>query len=94
MKLTKLVKSTKPGKKYTAVFNDNGRIFERHFGAAGMDDYTLKHNSLQRSRYQKRHSKDLRGDPTRPGYLSYYILWGPSTSVRSNLAAYKRKFHL
>lgn len=86
--------STKTGKKYTAVFDDNGRTFERHFGAAGMDDYTLTHDKEQRERYRERHHKDLKGDPTKPGYLSYYILWGPSTSIRANIAAYRRHFHL
>jgi len=59
-----------------------------------MDDYTLTHDKSQRERYMARHKKDLMGDPTRPGYLSYYILWGPSTSIRANIAAYKRHFRL
>jgi hypothetical protein len=60
-----------------------------------MDDYTLTHDKQQRSRYRERHKKDLKtGDPTRAGYLSYYILWGSSTSVRENVRAYKSRFHL
>jgi hypothetical protein len=60
-----------------------------------MDDYTLTHDKQQRSRYRERHKKDLKTrDPTRAGFLSYYILWGPSTSVRENLRSYKSRFHL
>ena len=36
-------KSDKAGKKLMAVFTrDNGRTKTTHFGAAGMDDYTIK----------------------------------------------------
>jgi hypothetical protein len=58
-----------------------------------MDDYTIKKDKDQRTRYRSRHKKDLQtGDPTRAGYLSWYILWGASTSRRENIASYKRRF--
>ena len=94
MKLIKLIRSSHPDKKYTAVFDNDGRIKNVHFGAKGMDDYTLTHDKEQRSRYRARHKKDLKGDPTRAGYLSYYILWGASTSIRANYASFKRRFNL
>lgn len=59
-----------------------------------MDDYTKTHDEAQRERYRARHAKDLLGDPTRAGYLSYYILWGNSTNLRQNIQAYKKKFNL
>jgi hypothetical protein len=31
-------------------------------------------------------------DPYRAGYLSYYILWGDSTSIDTNIRAYNRRF--
>jgi len=88
--------SDKPGKKYKAVFQtDTGREKTTHFGAAGMDDYTKTHDTEQRARYRKRHQKDLKtGDPTKAGFLSYYILWGDHTNVQDNVAAYKRRFNL
>jgi len=65
------------------------------FGARGMDDYTLTHDKDQRSRYRQRHKKDLLShDPTKPGFLSYYILWGDSTSLSANVRSYKKRFHL
>ena len=82
-------------KKYRAVFEENGRTRSTKFGAAGMDDYTLTHDKAQREQYRTRHQKNLKtGDPTMAGYLSYYILWGDSTSVGVNIAAYKRRFNL
>jgi hypothetical protein len=97
MKLLEVVKSDTPGKKLKAVFKDDdtGRTRTTHFGASGMDDYTLSKDKEQRERYRTRHAKDLdTGDPTRAGYLSYYILWGPTTSVAKNVAAYKKRFRL
>ena len=89
-------KSDKPSKKLMAVFTrDNGRKKTTYFGAAGMDDYTKTKDKEQRKRYRSRHKKDLQtGDYTRAGYLSWYILWGNSTSRRENISAYKKRFNL
>jgi len=93
--LVKIVKSDKPGKKMMAVFRNKktGREKVTHFGDATMSDYTKHKNNKRKGKYQSRHAKDLStGDPTRAGFLSYYILWGKSTSMRENIAAYKRRF--
>ena len=89
-------KSNKPDKKLMAIFTkDNGRTKTTHFGAANMDDYTLTKDKEQRKRYRSRHKKDLStGDYTRAGFLSYYILWGDSTSRKENIASYKKRFNL
>lgn len=89
-------KSDKPGKKLMAVFTkDNGRTKTTHFGAAGMDDYTITKDKERRRLYRERHKKDLATkDPTRAGFLSYYILWGDSTSRQENIKNYKRRFNL
>ncbi len=96
MKLLKVSKSDKPEKKYVAIFQkEDGKIKKTYFGAAGMDDYTITKDKEQRKRYRQRHKKDLStGDPTRPGYLSYFILWGDSTSINENIKDYKKKFNL
>jgi len=89
-------KSTKPNKKLMAIFTkDNGRKKTTYFGQAGAPDYTLTKDKKQRKRYRDRHKKDLQtGDYTRAGYLSYYILWGNSTSRKDNISAYKKRFNL
>ena len=89
-------KSDKAGKKLVAIFTkDNGRTKKTYFGQSGADDYTLTKDKEQRKRYRSRHKKDLStGDYTKAGFLSWYILWGNSTSRRENIAAYKRRFNL
>ena len=96
MKLISVSASDKPDKKLMAVFQqDNGRKKTTHFGASGMDDYTKTHDKEQRERYRTRHAKDLQtADPTRAGHLSYYILWGDSTSLQTNISKYKKMFSL
>ena len=95
MKLLKIGKSDKPDKKLMATFETHGRTKTTHFGSKGMDDYTLTKDKEQRDRYRQRHKKDLdTKDPTRAGYLSWYILWGDSTSRQENIKTFKNKFNL
>jgi hypothetical protein len=96
MKLIDIKKSDREKKKYMAIFEDeNGKRKTTHFGAKGMDDYTLTGDKEARKRYRERHKKDLETkDPTRAGYLSYFILWGDSTSLNKNIADYKKRFNL
>jgi hypothetical protein len=99
-KLLKVVKSEKKDKKWKAIFKmDSGREKTTHFGFLNpndpKNDYTLHKDKERRERYRVRHKKDLKtNDPTRAGYLSYYILWGDSTSIRKNIADYKKRFNL
>lgn len=95
MHLVSITPSTRPGKKYMAIFDKEGRRKTTHFGSEGMDDYLHTHDKDQRDRYRTRHKKDLMTrDPTRAGFLSYYILWGDSTSLRQNISDYKKRFGL
>ena len=88
--ITRVVRANDGVHKYIAFF-DNGR--RTRFGAVGMDDYTLKGDKAQRARYRFRHKKDLATrDPYRAGYLSYYLLWGDSTSLQKNISDYNRRF--
>ena len=86
--------SNRKDKKLKAVFTyDDGKTKTTHFGAKGMDDYTLTKDKKRRTQYRRRHKKDLNtGDYTRAGYLSYYILWGDSTSRKVNIKDYKKRF--
>lgn len=95
-KLLRVIRSPKEGKKWRAVFqSESGREKNVDFGAAGMQDYTQHHDKERRERYRTRHRKDLQTkDPTRAGFLSYYVLWGESTSFDQNLADYRRRFGL
>jgi hypothetical protein len=96
MKLLELIHSPRPEKKWRAVFvTDTGRRKHTDFGAAGMNDYTITGDREARRRYRERHEKDLdTGDPSKAGFLSWYILWGDSKNMRTNLADFKRRFNL
>jgi hypothetical protein len=89
-------KSDKAGKKLMATFTkDNGRTKTTYFGQSGADDYTITKDKEQRARYRSRHKKDLQTkDPTRAGHLSWFILWGDSTSRQENIRSYKKRFNL
>jgi hypothetical protein len=92
VKLLKVVPSTNFTKKYDAHFSDGTKT---SFGDSTAEDYT-QHGDLERRKaYRSRHKKDLdTNDPTRAGYLSYYILWGDDKSIRKNIESYKRRFNL
>ena len=85
--------------KYVAVFRRRGddgdtRIHRRTpFGARGYEDYTMHKDKDRREKYRVRHARDLRtGDPTRAGFLSYYILWGDTTDLRRAVQKYRTRF--
>lgn len=85
------------GKKLKAEFYRDGKRFKSiSFGASGMDDYTLTKDKKQRTRYRERHEKDLKkGDNPKglgAGALSYYVLWGDSTSRKANMRSFARRF--
>ena len=91
LKLLKVVKAPSP-KKWTAVFQRGKRTLKRHFGAEGYEDYTMHKNRDRRYQYLFRHKKDLRtNDPTRAGFLSLFLLWGESTSLRQQIRWYREQ---
>lgn len=96
-KLLSVKKSDKPKKKYVATFENlkTKKKKKTYFGAEGMEDYLIHKDKKRRELYRKRHQKDLKtNDPTRAGFLSYYILWGDTTSLKENIKIYKNKFNL
>ena len=101
MKLLKIVPSKVKDKKWTAIFQDpkTKKQKKTNFGFKNpkdpKNDYTLHGDKQRRERYRIRHKKDLKTkDPTRAGFLSYYLLWGDSTSLKKNIADYKKRFNL
>jgi len=96
MKLLKVVKLVNDVKKYQAIFLlDNGKEKKVKFVASGYTDYLISKDKERRERYRKRHQKDLKtNNPLRAGYLSYFLLWGNSTSLKQNIKDYKKKFKL
>ena len=96
LRLKTVRKSHKTEKKWDAVFEKNGREKVVSFGAAGMSDYTKHKNKTRRALYLQRHSGkgENWNKPDTPGALSKWILWGPSSSFRKSVKAYKKRFRL
>ena len=96
LRLKTVRKSHKSEKKWDAVFDKNGREKVVSFGAAGMSDYTKHKDKTRRARYLQRHKGmgENWNQPDTPGALSKWILWGPSTSFRQSVKAYKKRFRL
>lgn len=90
LKFVDLQRSNVKGKKFAAIFMRNGRLKRVNFGASD----TSHHDKARRERYRQRHKRDNLSNPLSPGSLSWYILWGNSTSLRKNLSDYIKKFSL
>jgi hypothetical protein len=106
MKLLSVEPSDKPKYKYVATFETDRRLdrFRNkkvYFGASGYKDFTILSQELpkaeaeeKRLSYQARHLRDLETkDPSRAGYLSYFLLWNKPT-LEASIRDYKRMFNL
>lgn len=89
MKLVRVIKSPLSSKKYRAEFSDGTHT---DFGASGYEDYTRHKDKKRRESYRSRHAYDNLGDPKSAGALSYYILWGESTSLDKNIGDFRTRF--
>ena len=95
--LLKIVPAPKGSKsKYVAHFTDGTKTKKTSFGARGYLDYTQHRSVKRRDAYRARAEHNLKKtkDPTKASYLAYWILWGDSTSLRKNIADYRKKFNL
>ena len=89
-------KSTKPTKKYEAVFKyDDGRRKSIHFGAKGYRDYTMTDTTEeQKDAYLRRHFKREYWDKyDTAGALSRFVLWNKKNLIES-MKDYKERFKL
>jgi len=98
MKLLKIEKSSRLNKRLVAIFEkDNGKLKKVHFGLKNpkKGTYIDTGDKELRKNYRTRHQRDLKTkDPSRAGYLSYYLLWGDSKSLKENIKSYKKQFNL
>ena len=93
MEFKGIIKSPKAEKKWRATFVDrSGREKHTDFGDSSMEDFTQHKDEDRADAYRSRHKKDLEtGDPTRAGFLSYYVLWS-HPSLRKGIEEYRRRF--
>lgn len=78
--------------------SETGKIKTVNFGAKGYRDFTLIEDRAEalktRDAYRTRHQHDNLTDPFSPGALSWWILWGDSQNMKTNLRAYLKRFDL
>lgn len=87
--------STRQGKKYMAIFTDQGKkVKTTHFGSAGMSDFTKHKDEARKKLYLDRHKKrENWNDYMSAGALSRWILWNKPT-LKASIADYKKRFKL
>ena len=90
-------KGTAKNKKFKAIFYDadGKKIKTAQFGDTRYSDYTLHTDKQRRNKYRARHKGNLsKTEYMSPAHLSYYLLWGDSTSFNTNINKYKKQFKL
>ena len=92
MKFISLEKSNKPDKKLVIKFSDPTLTI--HFGSKTSSTYLDHHDKHIRSNYLKRHIVNEDWGNVNAGSLSAYILWGPTTDLKTNLIQYLDKFNI
>ena len=84
MKLVSIKPSDGKDKRYVAEFCEcdgrskckNDKRKKTHFGLKGGSTYIDHKDDKKKDAYIARHEQDLKThDPTRAGYLAFYILW-------------------
>ena len=90
MKLLSVKRSTRKDKKWMAEFDTDKVV---HFGARGMDDYTLTKNKDQRERYRARHASGKTAKPDTADALAYYLLWNKPT-LQESIKEFKKKYNI
>ena len=75
----KLYKSKTETKKWDVYIPTEKGIKKVSYGAAGMSDYTKHKDKERRERYRTRHARDHIDDPYKPGFWSWWHLWGDSS---------------
>ena len=89
--------STKPGKKFMAMFSDGSIV---HFGGRGCKDFIIYTKEIGRAGAMKKRAAYIRRhrvneswlDPKAPGTLSRILLWHYPT-LEQGIAAYDRLVH-
>ena len=90
MKLLSVKRSTRKDKKWMAEFDTDKVV---HFGARGMDDYTLTKDKDQRERYRARHASGKTAKPDTADALAYYLLWNKPT-LQESIKEFKKKYNI
>jgi hypothetical protein len=92
MKLLEVTK--KEGQRYKAIFEKDGLKVTVPFGSKDVN-FTLTADIRRRDMYRRLHKFDLDSlNPMKPGFLTYFLLYGDSPDLEENLQTYKDMFSL
>jgi len=95
VELLSVTTSKRKDKRLTAKFKVGGRTESVSFGLKNGKTYVDGRTFAEKEQYLARHKPNENwSDPTTPGSLSRYILWGPHTSLNKNISAFKNRFKL
>ena len=86
-----LYRSVNSAKKWDVYVPSGERLRKVSYGARGMSDYTIHHDKDRRERYRARHANDKIEDPYRPGFWSWWHLWGATTDSKKAFAQAVRR---
>lgn len=84
-------------KRFVAVFVENDIIkFTSNFGSKTGSTFIDHGDIIKRANYLKRHAalNEDWNNPTSPGALSKWILWGESDDIYKNIELFKKRFKL
>ena len=90
MKFESLTPSSRKTKRFRIEFSHPKKII--HFGQRGGNTYIDHKDDLKRENYLKRHLANEDWSEVNAGSLSAFLLWGPSSDLKSNLRYYLRKY--
>jgi len=93
MRLVSITPSHRKDKKMVAKFAEPTKTV--HFGMKGSTTYIDDKDPDRRKAYLDRHREnETWNNPTTPGSLARHILWGESTSMKKNIADFRKRFNL
>jgi len=93
MKLISVKKSDAKHKKFSAVFEKNGKRKIVNFGDNRYSDFTIGATDEQRKAYRARHATGANAPADTPNALSYHILWN-TRSRSKNIEIFKNKYNV
>ena len=93
MRFESIKQSTRKNKKLMITFSNPKKTI--HFGSKNSKTFLDHNDKKKRENYILRHQVNENwNDPLTAGTLSFYLLWGSSTDLNTNLKKYLNHFNI
>lgn len=93
MRFESIKQSTRKNKKLMITFSNPKKTI--HFGSKNSKTFLDHNDKKKRENYILRHQVNENwNDPVTAGTLSFYLLWGSSTDLNTNLKKYLNHFNI